>query len=158
MSAIHEEAAGALLDGFMGSPDGACALQGYVANIRKQFWPKDYLDVARQQHWDGIWPYEQIAAFAHLHADLETGRLAEVQLTTFGATPAPAEYPVTGTWQLAELPVPRAAEERMPLAWREPEDRAAGVLAVAHADPAIRQARHLDAVAVGEAQRALDPP
>jgi len=28
---------------------------------------------------------------------------------------------------------------------------------VAKADPAIRQARHLDAVAVGEAQWALDP-
>jgi len=28
---------------------------------------------------------------------------------------------------------------------------------VAQADPAIRQARHLDAVAVGEAQWALDP-
>jgi len=39
----------------------------------------------------------------------------------------------------------------------ESENRAFGVLAVANADLAVRQARHLDAVAVGETQGALSP-
>jgi len=60
----------------------------------------------------------------------------------------------TGHWlaEPVEFPVPHAPEKCAPFVRREPEDRALGVLAVAKADPAIRQARHLDAVAVGEAQ------
>jgi hypothetical protein len=45
----------------------------------------------------------------------------------------------------------------MPFVWRKSEYRAFGVLAVADADAIIRQARHLDAVAVGETQGALGP-
>src|SRR5262249_37642823 len=39
----------------------------------------------------------------------------------------------------------------------EPEHRPPRVLAVPDADPAVRQVRHLDAGAVGEAERALHP-
>ncbi len=56
-----------------------------------------------------------------------------------------------------ELPGPHAPEECAPLVRREPENGAFGVLAVANADPAVGQARHLDAVAVGETQRTFDP-
>ena len=56
-----------------------------------------------------------------------------------------------------EFPVSDAAEKNKPLVRREPEDRPSGVPAVANADLATGQARHLDAVAVGVAQRALDP-
>jgi hypothetical protein len=56
-----------------------------------------------------------------------------------------------------EFPVSDAAEERMPLVRREPENRPFAVPAVADADPAAGQVRHLDAVAVAEAQGAFDP-
>jgi hypothetical protein len=56
-----------------------------------------------------------------------------------------------------EFPVSYAAEKSMPLVRREPEDQPARVPAVANADLAIGQARHLDAIAVGVAQRALNP-
>jgi hypothetical protein len=45
----------------------------------------------------------------------------------------------------------------VPLRRREPQDRSCGVPAVADADRAAGQARHLDAVAVGVTQRTLDP-
>jgi hypothetical protein len=59
--------------------------------------------------------------------------------------------------EAVELPVPDAAEEGVPLIRREPQDGPRGVSAVANADLAPRQARYLDAVTVGVAQRALDP-
>ena len=45
----------------------------------------------------------------------------------------------------------------MPLVRREPEERPCGVPAVANADLATGQARHLDTIAVGVTQRALNP-
>ena len=59
--------------------------------------------------------------------------------------------------ETVEFPVADASQECLPLVWREPENRSFGVLAIADTDPAARQVGHLDAVAVGEAQRALDP-
>jgi hypothetical protein len=51
--------------------------------------------------------------------------------------------------ETVELPASHASDESMPLIRREPEDRPCGVPAVANADIAAGQARHLDAVAVG---------
>ena len=59
--------------------------------------------------------------------------------------------------KMIKFPVSYAAQKRTPLLRREPEDRPRGVPAVANADRATGQARHLDAVAVGVTQRALDP-
>src|ERR1700727_807151 len=59
--------------------------------------------------------------------------------------------------EAVELPEPRAAEERLPFVRREAQHRPAGILAVAEADRATGQVRHLHAVAVGETQRALNP-
>jgi Arginase family len=59
--------------------------------------------------------------------------------------------------EAVELPVPHAAEKGMPLIRRELQDRPSGIPAVANADLATGQARHLDAVTVGITQRALDP-
>jgi hypothetical protein len=59
--------------------------------------------------------------------------------------------------ETVEFPVSYAAEKSMPLVRREPEDRPSGVPAIANADLAAGQARHLDAVAVRVTQRALDP-
>ncbi len=59
--------------------------------------------------------------------------------------------------EAVELPVPHAAEKSMPLIRRELQDRPSGISAVANADLAPGQARHLDAVAVGVTQGALDP-
>jgi hypothetical protein len=56
-----------------------------------------------------------------------------------------------------EFSVSYAAEKCMPFVRREPEKRTFGVPAVADTDLAPGQARHLDAVAVGETQGALDP-
>jgi hypothetical protein len=56
-----------------------------------------------------------------------------------------------------EFPVPHATEKCAPFVRRKPENGTLGVLAVADADPAVGQAGDLDAVAVGEAQRTLDP-
>jgi hypothetical protein len=61
------------------------------------------------------------------------------------------------TAEPVELPVAHPSEKRAPFIRRESENRAFGVLAVADTDPSVGQARHLDAVAVGEAQRTLDP-
>ena len=65
------------------------------------------------------------------------------------AAPLPAET--------VEFPVPHAAEESAPLIGGEPQDGPRRVPAVANADLATGQARHLDAVAVGVTQGALDP-
>jgi hypothetical protein len=56
-----------------------------------------------------------------------------------------------------EFSFSHSSDKRMPLVRRKPQDRAFGVLAVANTDPAVRQVCHLDAVAVGEAQGALNP-
>ena len=56
-----------------------------------------------------------------------------------------------------EFAVPHAAEEGMPLIRRERQDGPSGVSAVANADLATGQARHLDAVAAGITQGALGP-
>ncbi len=59
--------------------------------------------------------------------------------------------------ETVEFPVSYASEKSVPLVRREPEDRPSGVPAVANADLATGQARHLYAVAVGVTQRALNP-
>src|SRR5690349_7507194 len=59
--------------------------------------------------------------------------------------------------EVVEFSVVRAADECLPFAWGEAEHRARGVPRVAHADPAVRQAGHLDAVRVRETQGTLDP-
>jgi len=59
--------------------------------------------------------------------------------------------------ETVEFAVSYAAEESVPLRRREPQDRSCGIPAVADADRAAGQARHLDAVAVGVTQRTLDP-
>lgn len=59
--------------------------------------------------------------------------------------------------EAVEFPVSRSAQEGTPFVRRKSENRAFGVLAVANTDLATGQACHLDAVAVGEAQGALDP-
>jgi hypothetical protein len=56
-----------------------------------------------------------------------------------------------------EFSVSHAAEKGMPFVRRESENRPPGVPAVANPDLAAGHGRHLDAVAVGEAQRALNP-
>lgn len=45
----------------------------------------------------------------------------------------------------------------MPFVRGKPENRSSGISAVANANAAIGEARHLDAVSVGETQRALNP-
>jgi len=107
---VHEDAAQALLDDFMGDPDGARALQVYVAGLREDRWDADYLDAIHQQHFGGRWPMEQIAAFAHMHSDLMSGHVAHVQLTTFGATPGPDRERQANATALAELPRPFIAD------------------------------------------------
>src|SRR5260370_5422433 len=59
--------------------------------------------------------------------------------------------------ETVEFSVACASEKRMPFVRRKSKNRPFGVPAVANADAAIGQARHLDAVAVGETQRALNP-
>src|SRR5690348_12862977 len=61
------------------------------------------------------------------------------------------------TAEAVKLSLPHASEERVPFAGGEAKNRAIGVLAVANADLALGQVRHLDAVTVGETQRTLNP-
>jgi hypothetical protein len=56
-----------------------------------------------------------------------------------------------------EFSVSDAAEKSVPFVRGESENRSFGVPAVANADPALGQAGYLDAVSVGETQRALNP-
>ena len=56
-----------------------------------------------------------------------------------------------------EFSVSDASEKRVPFVRGKSESQPFGVPTVAHADPAIGQARHLDAVTVGETQGALNP-
>jgi hypothetical protein len=68
---------------------------------------------------------------------------------------------VTVRWPLpaeaVEFSVSHAAEKSMPFVRSKSENRPFGLPAVADADAAIDQVRHLDAVAVGETQRTLNP-
>src|ERR1700722_5225761 len=59
--------------------------------------------------------------------------------------------------ETVELSVSHTAEKCVPFIRGEPEDRTAAVPAIAYADLTGGEARLLDAVAVGEAQRALSP-
>jgi hypothetical protein len=59
--------------------------------------------------------------------------------------------------EIIEFPVPYAAEKRVPFVRGKLENRSFRVPAVANTDPAAGQARHLDAVTVGETQRTLNP-
>src|SRR5260370_16629732 len=56
-----------------------------------------------------------------------------------------------------EFSVSYAAEKSMPFVRCKSEHRTFGVPAVADADLTLGQARHLDAVAVGETQQPLNP-
>ena len=56
-----------------------------------------------------------------------------------------------------EFSVSDATEKRVPFVRGKLENRTFGVPAVANADLALGQARHFDAVAVGETQRTLHP-
>ena len=59
--------------------------------------------------------------------------------------------------ETVEFSVSHSTEKCVPFIRSEPENRAAAVPAVAYADLTGGKARHLDAVAVGEAQGALNP-
>src|SRR5689334_3304403 len=59
--------------------------------------------------------------------------------------------------EAVEFPVSHAAEKGMPFIRRERQDGPSGVSAVANADLAAGQARHLDAVAAGITQGAFGP-
>ena len=59
--------------------------------------------------------------------------------------------------EAVELAVPNATDERVPFVWREAENRASSIPAVPDANFAAGQARHLNAVTVGETQRAFHP-
>jgi hypothetical protein len=61
------------------------------------------------------------------------------------------------TAEAVEFPVSDAAEKSVPLVRCENQDWPYGVPAVANADLATGQARHLDAVAVRVTQGALNP-
>lgn len=110
MSSVHEDMAKALLDDFMGDPDGARALQVYVAGLKEERWEADYLEAIHRHHWRDHWPYDQIAAFAHMHSQIMSGDVAEVQLTTFGATPDADRERERNAVALASLPRPFVAE------------------------------------------------
>lgn len=111
MTSVHEDLAQNILDDFMGDADGARAFQVYVAGIRGDRWPDDYREAIHQQHARAPrWPMEQIAAFAHMHSDLMSGFVAQVQLTTFGATPEADAERLANAKALNELPRPFIAE------------------------------------------------
>jgi hypothetical protein len=59
--------------------------------------------------------------------------------------------------ETVEFSVSCASEKSVPFGRCKSENRTFGVPAVANTDLAIRQARHLDAVAVSETQRTLNP-
>jgi hypothetical protein len=59
--------------------------------------------------------------------------------------------------EAVEFTVLRSAQERVPFAGREPQNRALAMLAVADPDVAVWEARYLDAIAIGKAPRAFDP-
>ena len=110
MSSVHAELAENLLADFMGTPDGARALQVYVAGIRDDRWDDFYRESIHQHHWREHFPLEQIAAFAHAHSDIMGGHVAKVQITTFGATAARDAERAANAKALAELPRPFVAE------------------------------------------------
>jgi hypothetical protein len=73
----------------------------------------------------------------------------------------PVRDPAMMPWPLpaeaVEFPVPHTSEKSVPFIGGEPENRPSGIPAVANADRTFGQTRHLDAVAVGVTQGALDP-
>jgi hypothetical protein len=85
----------------------------------------------------------------HRRPSADEGRAPNPGTRPRGALPLLAEA--------VELAVLHAADEGVPLVRREAENRPAGVAAVANADLASGQVRHLNAVAVRVAQRAFHP-
>ena len=77
------------------------------------------------------------------------GLIGRLQVADLLAPPLPAES--------VEFPVPHTSNERVPFVGGEPQNRPSRIPAVTNADLAIGQARHLDAVAVGVTQGALNP-
>lgn len=56
-----------------------------------------------------------------------------------------------------EFAISYSVEKRSPFFWCEKQYRAADVLAVAHADLALRQVSYLDTISIRMTQRALSP-
>jgi hypothetical protein len=74
------------------------------------------------------------------------------------ALPYPADaYATYLPAETVEFSVTDAAKKCVPFVRRELKNCTCGVPAVTDADPAVGQARYLDAVTVGKTQRALDP-
>lgn len=59
--------------------------------------------------------------------------------------------------EVVELAKAGTTEEGVPFGWGEAQDRPRRILAVADADDSFWEVSHLDARAVGEAERALHP-
>jgi len=108
---------------------------------------------------------QQISRFPKIAENEKTARTASACPWMLDVLAGPGDaddYPDGLIWlaltaETIEFPVSDASEKSMPLPRGEHQDWPYGVSAVANADLATGQARHLDAVAVGVTQGALNP-
>lgn len=91
-------------------PETAKIIPGCIEGLRTGRWSRDYLDAVGQLHWGGPsqWPRHQVAAFAHMHAYLESGLAAQVAIHVGRAPCRDAERDANAS-ALANLPSPFTA-------------------------------------------------
>jgi hypothetical protein len=107
---MHEDMAENMLDNFMGTPDGALALQVYYAGLKAGRWGRFYRESIHQGRWAGGLPLEQIAAFAHFHSEVMSGCIAAVGIETDYESPGPDSDRAGNAARLTGLPWPFVAE------------------------------------------------
>lgn len=107
MTSAHVDAAEKTLDLFLADPAGGMALKVYRDGIKERRYGATG-DAIHQQMWN-TWPLEQVAAFALVHSELCSGKVAEVQISAGGAPGADADRAGNAAL-VANLPAPFTAE------------------------------------------------
>jgi hypothetical protein len=126
----HVDTAQALLDHLLGDADGVEALRRARQGLQDDTWGEEYTDAIGQHGLfpSTSWPMEQVAAFAHVHAMVYGGSVAECRIGTRRGPLRDAERESNAAI-LTELPRPFRAAVSMRqnnaehdgiLAWDEP--------------------------------------
>jgi hypothetical protein len=106
VTTYHESAAEHLMDAMLREPEGVQILADTRTLLRNRQMPLDYVDVIGQSDpRGGVWPMEQVAAFLKVHASLNSGQYARVDLDLLEAPSSDADR-VTNAAVIGDLPDP----------------------------------------------------
>jgi hypothetical protein len=106
LKSFHETAADAYMTHLLGDPAASAALIETRESLRRHRFPIEYVRViAQADARAGDWPMEQVAAFLSVHAGLNSGKYARVDIDLL-EVPWPDDERVKNAAVLAELPPP----------------------------------------------------